>query len=52
MRSSVSFRVRVAKKDSNPEDRDKVIALLRDRQDVRELIQFLEAKRRERPSGA
>jgi hypothetical protein len=43
----------MAKKDWKPEDREKVIALIREiRQDVRGLIQFLEAKRRERPSGA
>jgi hypothetical protein len=43
----------MAKKDWTPEERERVIAAIREiRQDVRELIQLLEAKRRERPSGA
>jgi hypothetical protein len=43
----------MAKKDWTPEDRERVIAMLREiQQEVRELIEFLEAKRRERPSGA
>jgi predicted translin family RNA/ssDNA-binding protein len=43
----------MAKKDWTPEDRERAIALLREiRQDVRWLIQLVEAKRRERPSGA
>jgi hypothetical protein len=43
----------MAKKDWTPEDRDRVIAMLREiQQDVRELIQFLEAKRGKRPAGA
>jgi hypothetical protein len=43
----------MAKKDWTPEDREKVVALIREiREDVRGLIRFLEAKRRERSSGA
>jgi hypothetical protein len=43
----------MAKKDWTPEDREKAIALIREiQQDVRWLIQLLEAKRRGRPAGA
>jgi hypothetical protein len=48
----MSWTTTMAKKDWTPEDRERVALVREIQQDVRGLIQFLEAKRCDRPSGA